>query len=61
MNIFLVMAYSNTLTAREEEWYFEDKQLIHYIGNGFMDFKEAVFDSLCIEYSLYQNYGYDMK
>ena len=60
MNIFLVMAESPTLTTREGELYFEDKRLIHYIGNGFMDFKAEVFKSLCFEYSLYQKYGYDM-
>jgi hypothetical protein len=60
MNIFLVMADSPTLTTQEGELYFEDKRLIHYIGNGFMDFKAEVFESLCFEYSLYQKYGYDM-
>ena len=60
MNIFLVMSDSPTLTTREGELYFEDKRLIHYIGNGFMDFKAEVFESLCFEYSLYQKYGYDM-
>ena len=60
MNIFLVMADSPTLTTREGELYFEDKRLIHYIGNGFMDFKAEVFESLSFEYSLYQKYGYDI-
>ena len=50
MNIFMVMSDSPTLTTREGELYFEDKRLIHYIGNGFMDFKAEVFESLVFEF-----------
>ncbi|MEI6139386.1 MAG: hypothetical protein WCP85_08985 [Mariniphaga sp.] len=60
MNIFLVMADSPALTTRDGELYFEDKRMIHYIGNGFIDFKSEVFESLCFEYSIYQKYGYNM-
>ena len=58
LTIYLVMENSK---LGEGQTLFEDRLVIHYIDNQFIDIHEHVLNALLQEFTLYEKYGYDYK